>query len=65
MTDRIFVTLKDIRKIYGCSQTTAWRKIRLMRDTLNKAKFQRITFQELANYEGIDIAEIKAAIKYT
>ncbi len=53
-TTRLHITLKDICRIHDCSDATASRKIRTIRDALGKAKQHVITVQEYCNYFGLD-----------
>jgi len=65
MSERLFICLKDLQILYGVNKSTACKKLKIIRDTLNKTKIQKVTFNELANYEGVDVSEIRNAIANT
>jgi len=49
----IFIDISDIRILFDCSLTTAYRKINLIRASLAKKKEQGITIREFCEFVGI------------
>jgi len=56
---RVCIYPKDVSIITGKSLAQSQRVLRNLRFILNKHKDQYITFEEYANYSGIDIELIK------
>jgi len=49
----IFIDISDIRILFDCSYSTAYRKMRLIKDSLSKNKWQNVTINEFCEFEGI------------
>jgi hypothetical protein len=56
----IFVEIRDIQKIDGCSYSQAWRKMRTIKDIAGKNK---ITVREYCTIENITADDFNAGIK--
>jgi len=56
---RVCIYPKDVSILTGKSLAQAQRVLRNLRFLLNKRKDQYITFEEYANYSGIDLELIK------
>lgn len=54
---RIAIVAKDIVQLYGCSESTARRKLQLVRDTLAKTEKQTITIKDFCTVYGLDYVE--------
>lgn len=59
---RIVLTAKDLVILTGCSDRSAQRTLKEMRDALGKPDHAVITIQEYCNYNMIDRAEVIAAL---
>ncbi len=59
----IFVEIADIKLLHGCSYVTAFRKMKVLRDSLSKEKHQGISIIEYCKYEGITIQEFTKGIE--
>jgi hypothetical protein len=57
----IFIEIKDIQKIDGCSYPQAWRKMRTLRDIAGQKK---ITVRQYCIIENITLDDFKAGIKF-
>jgi len=56
---RVCIYPKDVSILTGKSLAQAQRVLRNLRFLLNKRKDQYITFEEYADYSGIDLASIQ------
>ncbi len=59
----IFVEIMDIKILHGCSYMTAFRKMKVLRDSLSKEKHQEISINEYCKYEGITEQEFMEGTK--
>lgn len=59
----IFLTGKDVMILEACSTNMAYRILTTIRDALGKPTGTKITLKEYASYRGIDVAEVKEALK--
>jgi hypothetical protein len=59
----IFVTTKDVMRIRGLGEAGAYMALRLIKDSLGKARKQRVTIDEYCQYEGITLEAFAAAVK--
>lgn len=62
MGKRIFITVQEIADLTGKSYCTALRKYITIKDALEKKEHQGITFQEYADYEGVNVEEIRQSL---
>lgn len=53
----LYITVKDIQILNGCSLKTAQRSHRTLRDALSKSS-NKITVYEYCNYHDIDVNEV-------
>lgn len=53
-----FITITEMEKLYGGSESTLYRKMNLIRDTLGKRAGTKISIIDLANYEGQQVDDI-------
>jgi hypothetical protein len=58
----IYIDLKDIMTIRGCSESRASDIIQILRALLGKKKHQKITVSEYCEYEGISVELFMKAI---
>ena len=58
MTAPLIIRNKDIQKIYNCSPATATRKLKLVKDVLNKRKHHVVTLHEFCDYYDIPESEV-------
>ncbi|TWI80541.1 hypothetical protein IQ13_3219 [Lacibacter cauensis] len=54
---RIAICAKDIVQLYACSESTARRKIQLVRDVLAKTEKQTVTIKDFCTVHGLDYVE--------
>jgi hypothetical protein len=57
----IFVEIKDIQKIDGCSYPQAWRKMQTLRDIAGRKK---IMVRQYCTIENITLDDFKEGIKF-
>jgi hypothetical protein len=62
---RMVIYYNDVMALYGCSATTAGRKIQTLKDALGKKINQAVTIQEFCSYYGFDYAETLTFLKLT
>ncbi len=55
----LFVQAKDLQRLLGYSQTTAYRRLKEIKAFLQKEKRQKVTIEEFAHYEGLDVSKIE------
>lgn len=60
----IFITIKDVMRIYGCEYDAAYRKLRSVKDTLGTKKKPKkyVTLKEFCSEMLIDEQEAKEAL---
>ena len=61
-TNRIFLTVKDLCVLTGNKYRSCWREFQIMKSSLGKKKEQKITFEEYAGYEGVNVDEVRKAL---
>jgi len=60
---RIFIYPKDIALLTGKSYSAGLAKFQEIKQALKKVEHQGLTLKEYAEYEGIEVAIVQAAIK--
>lgn len=55
----MIISNKDIQKIMRCSQPTASRKLKMVKDVLGRKQNQYVTINEFCEYYGIQTQDIK------
>lgn len=60
---RIFINVKDIQTLQGCSYNSAWREMKAIKAAFDKTKKQKITIFEMATWQNVKIEDIKAALQ--
>jgi UDP-N-acetylglucosamine:LPS N-acetylglucosamine transferase len=54
-----FIRNKDLQIIYQCGKNTAYKRMKIIKDTLNKTRIQKVTIYELAQFENTDVEMLK------
>ena len=58
---RMIMSLKDMVHIYGCSKSTAWRKLFKIKEHFNKPENGEVTIHDFSVFAGIPLEQV---IKY-
>lgn len=61
----IFIDIKDIEILHGVDYRTACRRMRTIRDALEKKKHQRVTIEEYCKFEGITRKQFNEGTRIT
>jgi len=59
----LFVSTSDVMEVFGCSYTTAWKRLQVIKGALGKEKHQKITVKEFIEYEGLTMEEFNESVK--
>jgi hypothetical protein len=55
----LFIRNTDLMIIYNCCKNSAYKRMKIIKDTLNKTRIQKVTINELAEFENVDVQELK------
>ena len=55
---RVQIINKDVQHLFDCSQATAFRKIREVKDSLGKASNQVVTIEEFCEHYGLEFSTV-------
>ena len=58
----LFVSTSNIMKVFGCSYTTAWKRMQVIKSALGKEKHQKITVKEFIEYEGLTMEDFNKSV---
>jgi hypothetical protein len=58
MSNRIFLTVKDLQTLSGKSRSACSRKFQQIKDSLNKSIHQQLTIFEYCEYENLSVQSI-------
>lgn len=58
----LFIRNTDLMIIYNCCKNTAYKRMKIIKDTLNKTRIQKVTIYELAQYENTDVELLKVQL---
>ena len=62
MRTGLFLHSKDICILEDCQRHWGWRVLQSIKDSLGKAKHQKVSIAEYAHYRGVAVEEVKKVL---